>query len=224
MNKSKNVYKIWLCLGLSLCGQGACGQSFAEVREKMIEAYKSANVYSLDVRIKTSVSELQSFIQNAQVHVNGTDFWYKWGETEVLGNDSYLISVNHDYEMINVQVRDASDVPGYQQMFQLPDTLIADYSDKIVMINQDEELLQYRLSLQEPPVEIDIYIDASSYWLKRLVYHKSETLGIPDVQIDYEKLDLAPDPQLFNEKRYIKREGNFFSGTGRCENYALHSQ
>ncbi|MFY0599855.1 MAG: hypothetical protein JXR03_09300 [Cyclobacteriaceae bacterium] len=202
------------------------GQSYKVVRSRMMEAYSDTKSLAVDIDIIASHREKISFTQQAKVRVQGMDYWYKWGDTEMVANDTYTLVINHPLRSIAIGLRDAVPTNQLWQNLMSADSLLAPWIDSVEFKGKTTEGLKYHFDIGQSHLKMDLYIDPTTYLLQKIIYVENEEQGIPKIEIDYSSTRLSQylDPELFDISRYVTIKEGKFIGVGKYSNYSLESR
>ena len=144
---------------------------------------------------------------------------------EMVVNDKYLITVNHNLKLIQYQTIPNAEKDKEPQLLQNIDSLF-DNLTKPTFADNLNGLLHYRLVRPNQLYEVmDIYFDENTYLLKRVfVEYNAEMIGKKiSSSVDYLVFDLHADfaPGYFGENQYMQKSNSGWSPSEEYENYSI---
>jgi hypothetical protein len=189
---------------LALC---ASAQDPQKVLEDLRHNYQHADPVHAEmiIRAYSDANKVQPYYEEqAEVKRSGKNYWYRFGQIEMLMNEKYLLMVERESRQIVCSKRDikAEEKMSKQMQFNT-DSLLA-FLDKPVFIGTANGIHQYRVTPREGDVrQIDLYVNAKKSTLHMLTYQYQDANY---VTIAFPRFDSPAtfSPDDFDEKRYVE--------------------
>lgn len=211
-NNFKNMFQnaIRVLFMVMLTGKLAFAQEykhdFEALRKKNSNASKMHIVMRVDAYNEQS-SQVPFYSQKANIKRLGTNYSYRYDNTEMLMNDKYLILVDYENREIICSSRD---VKGESEFFAPMnfnvDSMLSVYGYP-KLVGRDGSVVNYQFNQNNEIQTIDLFIDSVKVELNKIVYRYSDGQV---VIIRFEKFNINPqlDESDFEEDSYvIKVEG-----------------
>lgn len=203
---------------------------FAQDFRKDFDELRKRNSSSTKMHIKMTVEAFNEeslrnaiFSQKADIKRLGVNYWYRFGNTEMLMNNNYLILVDHEYKEITCSRRD---VKGETEFFSPMnfnlDSMMNVYGHP-KMISKDGDIVNYRFSHSSEIESIDIFMDTKKVELRKMAYHyKDGQLVI----IRFEQFDINPqlDENSFKEDRFVIKVNGVLKPSAQFGDFSISSE
>lgn len=216
IGNSKNIY--FLFLYFFSCIAAAAQDPFSEL-EKIRATYTSLDSYSLRLNIKAykghASMELVDVLDGAY-EVSGERYRYRLGNTVILKNENYLISIDERYKEIDIvdskkqTLSPAADFMDFKKM----ETVLKKHNalgvkegsngNKVLVFDLKKSGYEYE--------KIEIRYRPSGEITAMILYYRlpSEAYDIPgtykmrmEITYDSQKLNATFSPDHFSEKKYV---------------------
>jgi hypothetical protein len=201
-------------------------QDLKKDMQNMVSYYN--NAASLSINIKVNVyqdkSSSASLAQNAKIRKKGRNFFYELNDTRMLLSEKSLLMIHENEKDILCRDITSKEYDEFLKNFITSnlDSVISSYDSLKFKGNIDNDKYYVVYTPKGAIVKTDLYINASSHGLSKLVYYYNDLLGAYyKVEIFFNNSTATVDNDVFSEEKYIIKSGGKYKLTPAYSNYHL---
>jgi outer membrane lipoprotein-sorting protein len=181
-------------------------QDFKQLVKEMRQTYAESKSLQIvmDIAVYDSAQSVEPYFKHTiDIKREGTNYWYQFGENEMLMNDNYLIMLDRQSRQISCSKRSLEAEKEMQKAFKFDlDSILTLYDDPQYLgkVGNTEHYLVFEK--QGPIEKIHFFVDKANYDLKRIEYKYREGQY---VTINFLVFNRDPDFEdgTFSESQYI---------------------
>jgi outer membrane lipoprotein-sorting protein len=213
-----------LLIGLMLAARLLPAQEFQQWVEQMRKQYE--NVERLHVVMNVNVypdeqTKKSAFQMKVDIKKDRENYLYRYGASDMLMNEKFLVMVDRDARQIVLSQRDLKSEAAVRKNFQFNLDSLLKFQNDMKYIGVANGLKQFRWNPKRGEVTaLDLYVDEQSLWLRRMVYtYVSHQVA----SIDFVVFDKQPvfSDGTFAEQQYVLIGKNRLQPAERFKQYQV---
>jgi hypothetical protein len=202
----KRGWIVFLVLVLAAFTSMLPAQDFKQALLNMQKEYGAVGRMHIIMAIKAfekKSSAVPFYNQKAEIKKDDQNFFYQFGNNDMLLNQKYLLMIDHSAKQIICNKNNLKAMGGFNDPFKMNiDSLLAAYG-KSSYQGKKGDLEHYRIVHSKGAIkQTDMYFAAQTNLLRKIEYSYESNQF---VVIDFELFDKQPDfkPDTFDEVRYM---------------------
>lgn len=233
--KKRTLLLLLLILGFNALD----AQDFNTVLNKATSKYLNTENYSIDAiynMYSDSISKTRIDQQKASLFKNGSNYYLKMADAEIIATDSFFIKISHSEKMMLYSKMNRFKKETYKNT-QLPFMdYISEFKNKIIKDKGDfwECILSDNQSISIPYKKIVLQVSKSDYVIKKQVYFFNRSIekqfNTESKKYSNERLEIITskfnsNPKNFEDKfvfeKYLTKTRNSLTSSAYTKNYKI---
>lgn len=203
--------------------------------KKTINAYNTIQQMSFEVELfalEHKTSKTQIPIGKGLGKKQGSYFYSKFDENEMLQREGTTLMINTDEKKIDYYISDMKQAKAAQldiDFNAIIDSLATEKDSSFVYEGIKSGLKKFRKTTEDEVIQrTDFYVDPNTNLIVRIVYYYAESnedhdIPFTTVTINYKNYKFTPIPlEYFALSKFVQKSGNGYVGGSAYKGYKVH--